>query len=421
MQSIKLNSIIVNKNEVEYRFSTNELLKKYFESDKRLYIKYNKNIEDIPKSILIIPFLVNVLPILWMKNQEMYIDELDSDFYYCLENVKSGFQSMYPNVKFKGNLRVRNLIKNHYCIEKQSAQLFSGGLDAITTYVGIREEFPILITHYNQYKEGNSENSRWISERKNVTDFATKYKLENIFIESNFGTFLNYKELDKDFSKKINDNWWHGIHHGMAFIGMTAPIMYLMRIGTLYIASSFYKGNPCPCASDPRIDNQIKMASATVYHDGYEYNRQQKIQIITNYVKETKDQIYLKVCFMENKNCCKCEKCMRTILGLIIEGNNPENYGFIIGNNYEVMLKKFLKTELKSFTESKILIWNIMLKRLVENQEVVLSNWDLDWLVEFDLVKERRRSLLEYRIKYFFPIIIRRVKLKLERGQRNEN
>lgn len=413
MEGIILNNINVEKNKVIYKFSPNEALKKYFNYGNQLFIQYNKDINQVPNSILMIPFLVNVMPILWITDYEMIVEELDEDFYYCLENVKKGFKSMYPNVSFNGQLHVKNLIKNEYDIQKEAAQLFSGGLDAVTTYIRIKEKYPVLITHYNWFEDEIKEDEVWLAEKKIVTDFAEKYELANIFIESNFGTFLNYKALDKDFSKKLNDNWWHGIHHGMAFIGMTAPIMYLMKIKTLYIASSFYEGNPCPCASDPRIDNQIKMASSNVYHDSYEFNRQQKVQIINNYVKKTNDKINLKVCFRTDKNCCNCEKCMRTILGIIIEGGNPKDFGFEIDDNYDFTLKHFLRNEVKFFTKSKILIWSIMRERLKENYEQVSEKWDFEWLLNYDFKKEKKIRLMEYRIKKFFPILIRKIKTRL--------
>ena len=66
---------------------------------------------------------------------------------------------------------------------------------------------------------------------------------------------------------------------------------------------------------DPTVDNEIRFASGKVFHDGYELNRQDKVKVVVDHYSEIKELVNIRVCFKNDENCCKCEKCLRTITG----------------------------------------------------------------------------------------------------------
>ena len=110
----------------------------------------------------------------------------------------------------------------------------------------------------------------------------------------------------------------------------------------VYFASTFTaseKGK-ITCASSPAIDNFVKFGSTHVVHDGYEFDRQDKVHNITEFAERTGINIPLRVCWRSTggKNCCKCEKCWRTILEIIAEGKNAQDYDF-----------KYTQSDLKNF------------------------------------------------------------------------
>ena len=72
---IILDKINVNNNRVEYYFSTSGCYDKYFNDEKVMYIEYNYDIEDIPESILAIPFVANTIPFIWLCNGKIFIIE----------------------------------------------------------------------------------------------------------------------------------------------------------------------------------------------------------------------------------------------------------------------------------------------------------------------------------------------------------
>ena len=132
--------------------------------------------------------------------------------------------------------------------------------------------------------------------------------------------------------EKSGDGWWHGFQHGIGVICHAAPIMYSMGKKIAYFASTYTKEDKgkVTCASDPSIDNCVRFCGARVYHDGYELNRQEKIDKIVQFAEQSGIRVSLRVCW-ESKggsNCCHCEKCWRTILGLYAAGADPREYGF---------------------------------------------------------------------------------------------
>ncbi len=78
-------------------------------------------------------------------------------------------------------------------------------------------------------------------------------------------------------------------------------------------------------------------AKTSVVHDGYQLTRQDKVDLIAAYSGAYRKNINLRVCYSElnqGLNCGKCEKCYRTILGLILAGENPNNFGFSVDASF---------------------------------------------------------------------------------------
>ena len=135
MGEIKLNAINTRNGSVEYEFEISEDLKKFF-SGSKFIIEYNENIEKVPKSILSVPFVGNVLPIVWLTESTLFIEELDREFYYAIPKIKDGYVKMYPESKFDGKIVVSRLVKcEKDAISGKTALLYSGGVDSTYTCV----------------------------------------------------------------------------------------------------------------------------------------------------------------------------------------------------------------------------------------------------------------------------------------------
>ncbi|WP_134702549.1 peptidase [Ammoniphilus sp. YIM 78166] len=417
MNHIVLDKMVVKDNRVDYFFSVSKNLQKYFKPANHLFLQYNYDISDLPPSILAIPFVANVVPLIWITDSTLQIRDLDQSFYECLGKIRDAYQAMFPNVTFEGRIAVDTVVNNSYTPELEAASLFSGGLDALTTFIRIRDKKPILITEYGWHEEEIEHSDVWEADKANAINFAGVHGLKNILIQSNYGTFINAgRTIDYDFNKRLGDSWWHGLHHGLAIISAAIPLAFKLKIECIYIASSNSPLYQVPCASDPTIDNEIRYGSGRVFHDAYELSRQNKVKVVVDYYSGVKQPANIRVCFKKEENCCKCEKCLRTIMGIVAEGHNPADYGFYIPHNLTQHIIASLNDEVKFFTNTFIIIyWNIIQNRMKENYDNIQLRELADWFLDYDFVAQRRRALLIYRVTKFYPILKRKINTQLTR------
>jgi len=414
MNRLVLSDIVVRNSRADYYFSVGGSIQKYFKPNNHLFFAYNGDITDIPGSILAIPFVANVIPLIWITDSVLFIRELDRSFYECLDRVKAAYQNMFPGVRFNGKIVVDRIENNVYTAEHEAASLFSGGLDALTTFIRIREKRPYLITEYGWHEDQLHPSDVWEADKKHAVQFAQSHGLQNILIQSNYGAFIHMQNIDRDFRAMLNDSWWHGLHHGLAIISAAIPMAFKLKIDCIYIASSNTPDYPVACASDPTVDNEIRFASGKVFHDGFELTRQDKVRAVVEHYSDSPEPVPIRVCFKNEENCCRCEKCLRTLMGIMAEGHNPRRYGFLLPDHLSEHIKDRLNNEVKFFTDTFIAIyWKIIQKRMRENQENIKEKDLLKWFLDYDFAAERRKSLLKYRVTRFFPIVKRKISEKL--------
>lgn len=363
-----------NGRKIAYDYTVSQKIKKYFDKDHQFYATYDIAVDSTPKSIAVIPFVCNMLPIAWFVDFEIEVDELDVDFYNSMKLVKKEFQKQYPEYELKGKLTSKKLVPNKIEGEK-SAMLFSGGVDAYATYIRIFDQTPDLITIHGADIEINNK-VQW----KDFTDFIEAEELlvknDKQYIETNVRKFYTYQVelLLKDIG------WWGKIQHGLSLIGSTAPLTYINKYSALYIASSYTEQVAVAWGSTPEIDEKISWASLPIYHDGYELKRQDKVDLIAKFGHDTNTRFNLRVCYSELRedfNCSKCEKCYRTILGLVLAGQNPNNYGFVVTKDfYDGML-----TTIGAGGTSKgmnYFWWELMEKAKTAQKPFIFDNADIE-------------------------------------------
>ena len=142
---IKIDKIIKKENRITIGFSCSSDIKDYFINN-NFYVEYEENIEKIPDSIAVIPLISNLLPIMWLENIKVEVDELDEVFYFSTYKILKGYEEMYPMLVFnKDVLIVKNLVKNGY-EGKEDLFLFSGGIDAVNTLINNKTKNSQTIT-----------------------------------------------------------------------------------------------------------------------------------------------------------------------------------------------------------------------------------------------------------------------------------
>lgn len=411
MDGILLKELKVKGNYVEYRFDARGEIKEYLSTD-TFFIEYNQDMASVPKSILTIPFVSSLIPLMWLTNTVMWVEELDRTFYDCIFKVQAAYQRLYYHYELKGNLVPAKLVENTFEPKRESLLLFSGGIDANTTYVRIREQNPLLFNIQGWYKKLSDFDKAAEADIRDIAKFAQKEKMDFTYAKSNFAVLLNNAVFAKNIQKKLGDSWWHGFQHSMAFISIAIPLAYSNNIEKIYIASSVPMGEYVKCASYVTTDSEFRYANVgKCVHDGSELTRQDKVHTLVGYAEQREEDYPIRVCSFNDHNCCACDKCLRSILGITAEGGDIKKYGFYIDGSVKDHFESIMEDRAQTFNirgESS-LHWPAIKKRMTENYEKIADKEFVDWFLSYDFESARKKALRNYYRKNFFKIIKRKM------------
>lgn len=402
---IKVKDVNVTNNKILYKFETSPQLDDVF-NKKEMFVEY-MNIDDVdlgcvPDSILVIPLIANLLPIVWLLDCKLIVDELDEEFYRAIPNIKQGYSYMYKDASFKGELSVKSLKDNKYEIENRYLSLFSYGVDSLSTVIKYLDDKPMLLTIWGSDIPLN-QHEGWDVMRNNIDGFARDYDLANFYVRSDFRNFINVHVLYQTLGEYLepNGNWWHAVQHGIAILSKATILAYLFKVEKILFASThaydkqdLLEKNIVQCASSPFIDNEFKFASCSVIHDGCEFDRAGKLDNIINYSKKNNARFNMHVCWFDKsgENCNVCEKCARTYMYLMAIGENPNDYGFDVNDETLLQVERNFKGVV--FYKKKIGGWVIHSKTLdfwKANQDKFRQNehyWNdtcVKWFLDLDI------------------------------------
>lgn len=323
-----ISNITLNDNQITIKPHQN-FKKKYLSDD--FFVRYEKkdvDVKDLNASTVIMPFLMNVIPLIWLSGEVWDIEEIDQSLFQSLTLLKTIFAHFYPKASWNGTLRVKRLVSNTIASPKTNtfAMPFSGGLDSIHTSLSYPEEHQILITVREHV--GYVNDIQWSKAIKNVVAFAQIFGHDNVFVESNYQRFIKADALFCNTPGMAS-----GTSHGLGWVGIAAPVLIAKRCNLFRIASSLSWNFPYQKPLCPMIDDNIAFANITVRHDGFNFRRVDKTEAALPFFKNTQRNCILYVCQKNNdgKNCCSCEKCKRTLGALIALGETSfAPYGFDI-------------------------------------------------------------------------------------------
>ncbi len=327
----------INNNNVCFYLSA-DLCENYIDQPLSLSYPQDINLKSLPPSIVDIPLITNIIPVVWLSGNTYTIEEMDEDLYYSLIKIKKFFKRFFYNTSWDGELKPTQLIKNSIPSSTiQSAALFTIGLDSTATVLRHFDEKPILISFNIAHK--------------NATDFTQTHHLDFSTIYINHYDFLNLFILNKasiDISK-----WFWDTTMGLAWVGAAAPFLYAKGISILYIPSGFTwnsfmfpDGQTLEQPACPLIDENLSPAGLQVHHDAFTMTRTDKIKFISTFCTErniSKPQLI--VCNYHNginpsyTQCNTCFKCYVTMLDILAIGDNLQDYGFTLAE--EVFINQF--------------------------------------------------------------------------------
>lgn len=305
--------------------------------------------EDLPlaamaRTILMVPPLFNVAPVVWLSGKAFAVPSLDEATARTLHDTKLALQSMYPGVAWSGEIVPSSVVPEVGSSGASGAgrptklTLFSGGLDSVFTSLRHHTHKQLLVSVWGADVRLDEE-SKWEYVAAWTRQHAEDFGHEAAFVRTNLRTFLNEDFLNS-FGADIH-NWWGGVQHGLGLTGITAPLAEAYGVPEVLIASTHSATFQAPWGSHPSIDDHVAWGATHVSHDGYELTRMGKLAYCQDHCHTAAiDPPVLRVCYSASsrsgENCCQCEKCLRTIAGLIVLGENPNDWGFSVSDEVAV-------------------------------------------------------------------------------------
>jgi len=367
------------------------------------FVEYDNNIslETIDTSILAIPFLLNVLPLVWLSGETYYIDTLDVEFSQSLETIRNVLRRLHPGVAWEGELIAEQMVSHpSAATATETAVLFSGGVDSIHTALQHREVPQVLIKILSPRGPGLRQSDRDNDAvRAYVRSFAGALGNQGSFAVSNLPYFISSSKLVGVWPRPRR--WLIEIQYGLGFVGITAPVIQQRGIKKLLMAGCELDHYGLPSGSHPDIVNSIRWTSVEVLAKGVETKRQQKVSFVHELLSAHRDwRVELKPCLRPKDgfaNCCECSKCLQTILGIIGEEGNPREYGFDIEPRvaFQTLKKQIATQQLPLPDVGELLQWidiQMSIRRIAVDLRGSSSSAcgyaeELLWFAGFDLTQ----------------------------------
>ena len=123
------------------------------------------------------------------------------------------------------------------------------------------------------------------------------------------------------------------------------------------------------------------------------------------YCRTNEDAISLHVCWQSQSggNCCHCEKCYRTIAGIIAENADPNTFGFYSVNAHLSSMHHYIASVAVSERGVMRKQWTHIQQRMKKNKRLIRHTpyWkDVRWILSADFYRpETIKVPFSYRLR----------------------
>ena len=361
---IKILNIKAINNVLSAEIDCSRDLTKFFNSN-YFYAEYNEKVSDTNKSMLAIPVLAAVITIAWAADADIYLESIDKKFFNSLNKIESIFKTWFPKFSFSTEYHIENYQINSLNNESYGL-LYSGGLDSLSSYIKHKKETPSLISIWGADIPLN-KTEFWDKVKYKVTQLAEMDDIKCYFIKTNVREMMNENLLNKTYLEGEDTNWWLSVSHGLILTSLTS----LLPIKTLIMASSMDENEKVPHGSDLFKFMDYRWADSSLIYD-CNLSRHEKIKYLLR--GNTQYYQFLRVCYtqFQDYNCGMCEKCLRTITGLLIEGIDPNKCNFKVKNGFLDLIKYYLSNNI-ILLHSEIAAWEDIQNNIPEESSIEFS------------------------------------------------
>lgn len=359
-----------------------------FFSGAPLEVTYDEtSLEDVPESVRCLPALSQVAPVAWATGADIYADTVDATFVRAFEEIKANKLEMYPFLQ-GSDLYAQAVVDTdqgddadglepaktndsaHERERSTAGLLFTGGVDSTCSYVRHRAEAPTLISVRGwTIPSDPSADDQWVHLRARTSDFAAERDLETAFIAANMLSFLDHPMLLAHFKRYVDGGWYSSVGHGLGLLGLCAPLAFSRGLEDLYMAATHWEGIDLEWGSRPDIDNHVRWAGTQCHHDGYELTRQERLDVIAEYIERECPELTLQTCNVRmDGNCGGCEKCYRTAVGLRLAGLDPTEHGYPFDESSYAAIRDGLESGRWILGEDERYMWEDIRARASETE-----------------------------------------------------
>lgn len=339
---------------------------------------YDRDIrlQEIPNEILTIPFLLNVAPVLWMSGDRYVVDSMDAKLAVSLARLREIFARMYPSIGWEGEVCAKKEKETaRTCVGGRVGLLYSGGVDSICSSYRHMDKSQVLITVWGCEIDPD-DHVGWETTASRGRAFADAHEMDFQCVKSNHRRFLDFRALTSAYSE-IGE-WWRDVQHATGLSGLAGPVLFARGCARLLIASTYTEDFTGNLGSGPELDSSIFCSAFHVEHDGYEWSRQRKMDFLMHHPEARAPGAGMptfKVCYSNKRkdgsaNCCSCEKCFRTIAGIVVAGGDPTWFGFEMemAKKLREMRYQFKHHKVRVITWLDSLFWNEIKQGVTEER-----------------------------------------------------
>lgn len=311
-----------------------------------LYFKIPKNIKHLPMNSMD-SYVIATIMMAMHEKRDLHINGQVS--YLLLSNLTE-FMNVWlkwkPDEYSKINLKpqkVNYITTNNNINYSKAISAFSGGVDASFT----------IWSNYNKLSDFRSKNiilSLFVHGFDIPLNDAKTFSLA---FKKAFETLnplgIELIPVETNFREVCTLNWEDTHCTGLA--ACLHFFSHYTQVG-LIGSSSSYDNLYLPWGSTPVTDHLLSSEQFFITHDGSGYTRSEKVKIISEWTPALKN---LRVCWQgkdKSKNCCSCEKCIRTKLNFLSSNCDiPPSLGSEFKNSEFLKIQYYINRHIFEYEE----------------------------------------------------------------------
>ncbi|MDT4995005.1 MAG: hypothetical protein QOH97_4897 [Actinoplanes sp.] len=290
---------------------------------------------DLDRGVLVVPALGTVLTVAYALGVPVEVERVDSAYAAAADRLATIFGAMYPHFRASG-FELRGERVGAPAAVATAADpallLFSGGADSTSSLIQHRDEVRALVTVWGADVR-STDRALWAQLSGVLRESALAAGRRRVVARANLQDLIDGPALTRSYGSGFaSGSWWGAVQHGLALTSLTVPVAVALDLPRVLIAGSDLGGTDLPWGSTPHVDNQVRWSGGQVEHDQPHLSRTDKIsQLIAPYVHGG-GRLSLAICYQPGRgpgglNCGRCEKCLLTVIQLVVAGIAPADVG----------------------------------------------------------------------------------------------